>query len=178
MDAADQKSTESEKPTFREIVERDAKGEASHEQSRYLRREDNLNAWREALGAMNSSIESQLATRKKHLGQRENLYERNRDNAEVQAAYLREKEQYELWREGVLTLKEAVEGRLSENKQLRAKRHERLMAGGNHRDLLIKAREFLATDAAIAYSYIPARDELLEEIDRGLYGKEEQETDA
>lgn len=45
------------------------------------------------------------------------------------------------------------------------------MAGTDHRDLLIKARRLLATDAAIAYSYLPARDELLEEIDRGLYGE-------
>lgn len=161
---------------FNEIVRRDVDGLADAREREYLRSEANLSDWRTALGSLNSSMDNNLAVLKKRLAEREKLYEKNPGNAEIESAYLAENKEYEDAKQWIKQRKEIVQQRFEENKSLRRKRHSRLMAGGSHRDLLIQARRFIATDAAIAYSYIPERDELLAEIDRGLYGDDCEQT--
>lgn len=175
MYASNDYSPHLEHLTLEEIVERDVDGLADEQERAYLRSEQNLTAWRTALGSLNTAMDKKLALRKRLLVRGETRYDNHPDNPEVENAYLREKKGYEEEKERVKQRKEIVQQRLEENGELRQRRHERLMAGPNHRDLLIKARSFLATDQAIAYSYIPERDALLAEIDRGLYGQDEEE---
>lgn len=175
MNAAGEYSPRLEHLDFDEIVERDMDGRADDRERQYLRSEENLSAWRTALGSLNTSMDNQLAAHKKRLAKCERLHERHPDKLGIERAYLREKKDYEEARQRIKQRKEVVGQRLEENKTLRRQRHGRLMAGPNHRDLLIKARRLLATDEAIAYSYIPERDVLLEEIDRGLHGEEADE---
>ena len=174
MNAASEYSPYLEHLTLEEIVEHDVDGRAGEQERAYLRSEENLSEWRTALGSLNSAMDDHLAAHKQRLAERERLYENNPDNPEIESAYLAENKEYEDAKQRIKQRKEVVQQRLEENKTLRRQRHSRLMAGGNHRDLLIKARSFLATDEAIAYSYVPARDELLAEIDRGLYGEEDE----
>lgn len=174
MNAASEYSPHLEHLTLEEIVERDLDGRADEQEQSYLRSEQNLSQWRTALGSLNTRMDGELAAHKKRLAERERLHENNPDNPEIESAYLREIKEYEAAKQRVKQRKEIVQERLEENKALRQRRHEKLMQSGSHRDLLIKARSFLATDEAIAYSYIPDRDKLLAEIDQGLYGEDEE----
>lgn len=175
MNAASDYSPYLEHLDFDEIVERDVRGVADEQEREYLRAEENLSEWRSALGSLNTSMDNRLATHKQRLAEREKLYENHPDNPQIQRAYLEHRKEYEDAKQWIKQRKEVIQQRLEENKSLRRKRHSRLMAGTNHRDLLIQARRFLATDEAIAYSYLPARDDLLAEIDHGLYGEEAEE---
>lgn len=163
--------------TLQEIVERDVDGHANEQERAYLRSEQTLSDWRTALGSLNSRMDNELAAHKKRLAERERLHQRNPENPETESAYLRESKEYEDAKQRVKQRKEIVQQRIEENNALRQRRHERLMQSGTHRDLLLKARSLLATDEAIAYNYLPRRDELLEEIDRGLYGHSEEAAD-
>lgn len=175
MNASKDYSPYLEHLTLEEVAARDVDGRADEAEWQYLRSEENLSEWRSALGSINSAMDGELAAHKKRLAEREKLYENHPDNPEIEKAYLEDAKGYTEAKQRIKQRKEIIQQRLEENKALRRRRHSRLMAGTDHRDLLIKARRLLATDEAIAYSYLPARDELLEEIDRGLYGGEDEE---
>lgn len=155
----------------RELVEREIKDQASEEETRMLRLDDNLAAWRAELVGLNRSLETQLSSRKKRLAERERLYQSFPDNPDIADAYLSEEEDYAEWKPVVGKLKETVEARLSENKALRQKRQEsqhRQAPSAARRDALLKARELLTNEEAIVYRFWPDRDAVLDEIDRVL----------
>lgn len=153
--------------TLEEIVKRDVDGRADEQEGAYLRSEENLSDLRAALGSLNTALDNELAVLKDRVAVRERLYGRVPDNAGVREVYEREQERYEDRKQQIKSLKEIVGQRLEENKALRQR--------PLHRDLLIQARRFLAEDRAIAYSYIPERDDLLAKIDRSLYGDDCEE---
>lgn len=156
----------------RTLVEREVKENASEEEQRMLRLDENLAAWRAELVAFNRLLEDQLASRKKRLAERQRLYESHPDNPDIRHAYLEEDDDYEEWKPAVGKLKEAVEARLSENKALRQSRQQRQMPSDGLHAALLKAREFIANEEAVVYRFWPERDELIEQMDRALGGSE------
>ena len=154
------------KKRFREMAYRDALEEASQEEREMLRRDENLDRWREALVSLLSDLQREFRDRKKSHNRA--AHHANKEKTEeARQAFQKESEDYKSWKLTASAYKVDLDEKLSENKAARQQRHYRWNQSRDPRELLRRSRYLLLERQDVGEI---TRDEqrLLEDVERFL----------
>lgn len=185
---------------FINLVGKDAKGKATSEESEWLRSDDMLVLWREALKHLLSDIDAQIAQNRAHAEQSrtEHIKVRERATSAEKAESRRRRLQHKRWLGDAKRFREYLQARLAEQKRLRGAADERRQAAAAHkkqddrdqRQLLHTYRQLLRRTAfligdseagdRLEEPYASKATELKHEIEQTVYrsGKKDGKTFA
>ena len=151
---------------FRELAYRDALEEASQEEREMLRRDENLDRWREALVSLLSDLQREFRDRKKSHNRA--AHRANKEKTEeAKQAFQKESEDYKSWKLTASAYKVDLDEKLSENKAARQQRHYRWNESRDPGELLRRSRDLLS-ERRDASEITGDEEELLADIERFL----------